>query len=137
MLKNISQQVYAAISFARGEQADLKQLSALFIENGLLINNKGDAPMIKPVADYIVFIQHNIDAGNIQAIQETEIEAKLEVFGKVAQLRSSYQLDFTTQEASITRYGVNLFQLIKHNEQWLIASMCWDDATDQSLLSSF
>ena len=137
MLQHISQQVYAAISFARGEQPDLQQLSALFIEQGILINNKGDKPMIKPVADYITFIQHNINTGNIQALQETELKVELEVFGKVAQLRSSYQLDFMTQETSMTRYGVNLFQLIQQHEKWLIASMCWDDAIDQAWLSSF
>lgn len=134
MLKTISEKVYEGISFSKGNKPRFDLLKSCFIEQGIFINNKGESPIIKPVLDYIEMIDSNINLGNILSIQETEIEQQVEEFGSVAQIKSSYKLDFEGKEGVQTRYGVNLFQLINHNGQWLISSMCWDDKPDKSLL---
>lgn len=134
MLKTISEKVYEGISFSKGNKPRFDLLKSCFIEQGIFINNKGESPIIKPVLDYIEMIDSNINLGNILSIQETEIEQQVEEFGSVAQIKSSYKLDFEGKKGVQTRYGVNLFQLIKHNGQWLVSSMCWDDKPDKSLL---
>lgn len=135
MLKQIPSKVYHGLSFQKGCTPNLEQLASCFIEHGLLINNKGAEPQIKSVAEFVAMIQTNINSGNILAIEETELANTIQVFGKVAQITSEYQLTFTTPSATLVRYGINLFQLILQNNQWLISSMCWDDKNDKSMLT--
>jgi hypothetical protein len=135
MLKDIPAQVYSGISFEKGVLPNLSILEGCFIEDGLLINNKGDMPVIKRVSDYTKMIKDNIDNGNIISILESELKNEVRVFGKVAQIASEYQLVFEGKSGVQTRYGVNLFQLVLVADKWLITSMCWDDKTDHSLLT--
>ena len=134
MLKEIPARVYEGISFSKGSKPDSGLLSSYFIEKGLFINNKGESPVVKSVPDYISMITTNIDNGNIVSIKEQELSNTVKVFGSVAQVSSEYELTFVGENGSQTRYGVNLFQLIKHGGLWLISSMCWDDKDDRSLL---
>ena len=133
-LTDIPSKVYEGISFEKGTMPNFDLLSSCFIEQGLFINNKGDSPIVKPVNDYVQMIKTNIDNGNILAIKETELSNEVEVFGNVAQIQSKYELKFEGKQSNQTRYGVNLFQLIKCDEEWLISAMCWDDRADRSLL---
>ncbi len=136
MLKNIPSKVYEGISFSKGSMPDFELLKSCFIEQGIFINNKGESPIIKPVLDYVSMIKNNIENGNILSIQETEISQNIQVFGNVAQISSDYKLVFEGKQSSQVRYGVNLFQVINNNGQWLVSSMCWDDRNDKSLLSN-
>ncbi len=133
-MKEITQKVYEAISFDKGSNPSYEKLKACFIDEGLFINNKGDSPMIKSVDDYIAFIKEMVNNKNILSLSEKELKFECQVIGKVASITSSYQLDFETQQGSMTRYGVNLFQLIFKDGEWLISSMCWDDKEDKSLI---
>ena len=134
-LEEIPSRVYSGISFLKGEMPNLDILKSSFIEEGIFINNKGESPVIKPVLEYIGMIQSNVENGNIVSIRESEIKQSIQVFGKVAQIVSEYELVFEGSQGTQTRYGVNLFQLISRGGEWLVSSMCWDDKLDKSLLS--
>ena len=134
-MQNIPSRVYKGISFKKGAMPDLELLKSCFIKEGIFINNKAESPVIKPVLDYVDMISNNIENGNILAIRETEISQNIQIFGRVAQISSNYELYFEGENVSQIRYGVNLFQLINVNGQWLISSMCWDDRNDKSLFS--
>ena len=136
MLKDVPSRVYEGISFSKGSMPSFELLKSCFIEQGIFINNKGDSPIIKSVLDYISMIRDNVENGNIVSIRETELTQNIQIFGNVAQIISGYELNFEGKQGSQTRYGVNLFQLISNNGQWLISSMCWDDRSDKSLLPS-
>lgn len=133
MPKNIPTDVYESISFQEGSEPNYERLLSYFIVEGLFINNKGETPMIKTLRDYVAFIKSNIEAGNILSIKETEVENRITLFGKVGHIVSRYKLEARTRNGTQTRYGVNLFQLIKFGTEWKISSMCWDDYQDQRL----
>ena len=133
MPKNITKEVYASISFEKGSEPQYKNLISNFIDEGLFINNKGETPLIKPINDYIEFIKNNVTAGNILSLTETEIDSSISLFGNVGNIISQYKLDFETSTGNFTKYGINLFQIIKKDSEWKIASMCWDDKDDKSL----
>jgi len=135
MLNEIPSRVYQGISFLKGEVPNFELLASCFIEQGIFINNKGEAPVIKSVPDYISMIGSAIENGVILSIQETELSQSIQTYGKVAQVSSEYQLIFEGKQGQQIRFGVNLFQLIFKNERWLVSSMCWDDRPDKSLLS--
>ncbi len=90
--------------------------------------------MIKPINDYVVFIKKNVDTGNILSLRESEIDSSILLFGNIGNIVSQYRLDFETSSGKFTKYGVNLFQIIKYDSGWKISSMCWDDKDDKSLL---
>lgn len=133
MPTNITKEVYESISFEKGSLPHYDNLISNFIGQGLFINNKGETPMIKSINDYVTFIKNNVDAGNILSLRESEIDVSISLFGNVGNIVSKYQLDFETSSGSFTKFGVNLFQIIKQDSKWKISSMCWDDKDDKSL----
>tara|TARA_Y100000296_G_C4945880_1_gene143788 strand:+ start:93 stop:509 length:417 start_codon:yes stop_codon:yes gene_type:complete len=135
MLKEIPAKVYRGISFEKGGSPDFDLLASCFVEQGIFINNKGDTPVIKTVPAYISMIGSAIESGTIISIKEMELSSSIQIYGKIAQISSEYELTFEGKQGIQTRYGVNLFQLIFQNDQWLISSMCWDDRADKSLLN--
>jgi len=135
MLEDIPSKVYQGISFEKDGSPDFDLLASCFIEQGIFINNKADAPVIKTVPAYISMIESAIESGTIISIKEVELSSSIQTYGKVAQISSEYELTFEGKQGIQTRYGVNLFQLIFQNDQWLISSMCWDDRADKSLLT--
>lgn len=135
MLEEIPLKVYQGISFEKDGLPNFDLLASCFIEQGIFINNKGDAPVIKTVSAYITMISSAIENGTIVSIKEIELSNSIQTYGKVAQISSEYELTFEGKQGIQTRYGVNLFQLVFQNNQWLISSMCWDDKADKSLLT--
>ena len=135
MLKDIPEKIYKGISFSKGSEPDFELLASCFIEQGIFINNKGESPVIKTVSNYIAMITTNIENGNIISINEFELSNDVQVFGNVAQICSEYELVFEGKQSKQTRYGVNLFQLINQDGNWLVSSMCWDDKDDKSLIN--
>jgi len=133
MLKFIPSEVYAALSFRQGAFPDFDRLAGFFLPEAVFINNKGDVPQVKQLHTYINMVESLIDDGTMLSLRETEIEQTCQVYGKVAQINSAYELVFSTPEGVFTRYGVNLFQLVKCDNRWLITSMCWDDRPDETL----
>ena len=133
MPKNIPLKVYESFSFVEGSQPNYEKLLSYFVVEGLFINNKGENPMVKPLIDYVAFIKSNIEAGNILSIKETVVENSVTLFGKVGHIVSRYKLEAKTRGGMQTRYGVNLFQIIKYGTAWKISAMCWDDYEDKRL----
>ena len=135
MLKEVPEKVYRGISFEKDGSPDFDLLASCFIEQGMFINNKGDTPVIKTVSAYISMIGSAIESGMVISIKERELSSSIQNYGRIAQISSEYELTFEGKQGIQTRYGVNLFQLIFQNDQWLISSMCWDDRADKSLLT--
>jgi hypothetical protein len=136
VLESIPKTVYEGISFKSGDFPNFELLKSCFIEQGIFINNKGETPIIKSVAEYISMISSNIGSGNIISIHEKELSSEVEVFGRVAQIKSEYSLAFEGKNGVQVRYGVNLFQAINCSGKWLISSMCWDDRADTTLIKA-
>lgn len=132
---DIAKKVYECFSFEAGGKPNFDDLRKLFITNGLMINNKSETPQIRTFCEYESFILHNIELGNIISILEVEIDQKCEQYGKVANIASEYELTFESPAGKQTRYGVNVFQLVRCNNDWLISSMSWDDAPQKGKIS--
>lgn len=128
--------VYESFSFKEGGQPDFETLLSYFLPQGLFINNKGDSPRVRSLQEFVAFMKGNIDAGDIISICESEIDNTVAIFGKVGHIVSRYKLEAETPNGLQTRYGVNLFQMIKSGEVWKISSMCWDDYEDQRLINA-
>lgn len=133
MPSSLPKKIYGCFSFSEGHRPDFEAMKTHFTPYGMFINNKGDSPVAKPFDEFAAFMNKNIDAGNILEIAESEFENNVQLFGKVGQMSSRYKLTVRTPNGTQTRYGINLFQIIKYGSEWKISSMCWDDYEDQRL----
>jgi len=131
--KDIPKEIYRHFSFPEGGLSNYEEILAHFIPKGLFINNKGESPVVKSLDEFASFIRSNVDSGNILSIDESEIDNQVTQFGKVGQIASRYKLEAKTPNGIQTRYGINLFQILKLGGTWKVSSMCWDDYTDQKL----
>jgi hypothetical protein len=57
---------------------------------------------------------------------EKEVGARLECFGDVAHVFSTYASWIESFEGSPVARGINSVQLVRFRERWWIANVCWD-----------
>ena len=122
--------LYAAVSFAPGHSPNYESLRALFLPGGSLTVPDASGVVgysVKSIDEFIVLAktefwpQESLGDG----FYETEVEQKLNTFGRVAQVFSAYEC--TTDANSIPFVkGVNCFQLVEQNNRWWILSLVWD-----------
>jgi hypothetical protein len=129
-IKHVIDSLYGNLSFT-GQWKQAPRLLDLFYANARLIANFGASPQVWTVDEYIASVQDNVSKQGITAIGEKEIFGKTDVFGKVAQRLSTYQIVFTTKEKAISRTGINFIQLIQVNGRWKISSLAWDRESDR------
>jgi hypothetical protein len=70
--------------------------------------------------------KENYSKQGISDWEEREVFAKTEVFGKIAQRFSTYQIRFTAKGKETVRRGINAIQLIQQGVKWYITSLAWD-----------
>lgn len=128
-LDELTKELYASISFAKGEQPDLEKLKTFFYNGGKLINNSAAQPKEFTVAQFADMVQEQIDKGQLESFSEQEVSSKTEVFGKIAHRFSTYEARFDVSSVAPFAVGVNSIQFIKVDGDWLVTSMVWDDET--------
>ncbi|ARS36910.1 hypothetical protein [Pontibacter actiniarum] len=128
-LDELTEALYACISFGKGGQPDLEKLKTFFYKGGRLINNVAAQPQEFTVDQFVDVVAEQVKNGKLEAFSEREVSSKTEVFGKVAHRFSTYEARFDPSSAAPFSVGVNSIQFIKVNGHWLISSMVWDDET--------
>ena len=61
---------------------------------------------------------------------EKEIKRKTQVYGRVAQVFTSYEFELTTPERTRKQRGINCIQLAKEKERWWITNIIWHSESD-------
>lgn len=128
--------LYQSICFRKGEQPTFESLRALFIPQGLLINNNNPAaPEVMSVDRFIEVVQAALATGGLEEFHEREIARTIEVFGNIAHVFSTYEARFDADIKEPFSVGINTIQLVRAdtngNEQWLVSSMAWNDETPE------
>ena len=126
--------LYGVISGPAGER-DWDRFRSLFMPQGRLTSatkNPDGSFRVRPmsVEDYAkgagsYFAQH--------AFYESPIVNRIETFGNVSQVFSSYESRHTPGEAPFAR-GVNSIQLLYDGSRWWIVSILWDQERDDNPL---
>jgi len=57
---------------------------------------------------------------------EREIRSKVEKFGNIAHVFSTYESRINSPEEEPVVRGINSFQLVKYQQRWWVANICWD-----------
>jgi hypothetical protein len=123
--------VYAAISGEAGAR-DWGRFRSLFAEGARLIpvrmTPEGGAPRVMSVDEYAKQAGANFDK---TAFYESEISRRVETFGNIAHVFSTYESRRAPSGKPFAR-GINSFQLVKTGKEWKVMTILWDTEREQN-----
>ena len=128
--------MYSAVSFKDSASLKIDSILSVFTPEGVLIANFAQKPMRFSVKQYSDNLLKRVRAGELDAAQEKELFRKIDVFGNVAQVLSSYELTLMIKGKPVVRRGVNLIQLLKVDGKWFVSSLIWDRENENLRLPS-
>jgi hypothetical protein len=100
-------------SFEQGEQPNCGNLATLFIPAARLIRNSGTSPEISTIDEFVRDREAAFDAGELTAFDETELNARTEMFGNIAHRFSHYAKRGMTTRGLIDVRGVTSTQFVR------------------------
>ena len=117
---------YDSISGAAGQTRDWDRFRSLFVPGARLIPavaaNGGATARVLAVEDYIQRSTPGLERGFF----EREIARKVDAFGNIAQVFSTYESRHAAADAAPFARGINSFQLLKDGDRWWIVTIYWD-----------
>jgi len=125
--------LYNSISFKKGGRPDLNKLKNLFLDEARLIRTTKDSYQIMSVEEFVSNFNTQLDAGAFIEFSENEIQKKIEMFGGIAHVFSTYETDFETRGGKLEARGINSIQLIEINGEWKVVNILWynEDETNK------
>jgi hypothetical protein len=77
--------------------------------------------------DFIQLFEVNIGKSHVSSFSEKEIGRKIDSFGKILHVFSSYETTMRIKDTIINRRGINSIQLFYDSGRWRISGILWDD----------
>jgi hypothetical protein len=76
-------------------------------------------------------MESQIAGGTVGEFLEREISHRMELFGRVAQRFSTYEARFDRKAKEPFAVGINSTQRIETGGSWKVASLVWNNQTDE------
>ncbi|MGH7608143.1 MAG: hypothetical protein ACREME_12480 [Gemmatimonadales bacterium] len=123
--------LYEAVTRRPGEPFQWDRMRSLFLPNAILIPNTeqtGGAFRPLTVEEFIAWVKEDTTIGGPQdkGFQEEEIAHRMECYGDIALVFSTYQKHFWN-DAVILGRGINAIQLVRWDDRWWVVSIVWDE----------
>ena len=127
----IVEAIYESIQRAPGERFDWDRFRSLYLPGARLIPNTeqtGGAFRVLTVEDFIAWIDGVTVIGGAgdQGFAEEQVAARVERFGDIAHVFSTYQKHFHGSQQILGR-GINSIQLVWRDNRWWITHVVWDE----------
>ena len=124
-IESITHAVYDVISGPAGVR-DWARFRSLFAEGGRLVSMRmtaeGAVPNVMTPDDFAKRAGANSEKN---AFYESELSRKVETFGNIAHVFSTYESRRAPGEKPFAR-GINSFQLLKDGKSWKVLTILWD-----------
>ena len=124
-IETLTKALYQVISGPAGTR-DWPRFRALFIEGARLIPVRvtaaGASPVVLTVEDYIARAGANFEKA---AFYESEISRRVEAFGNIAHVFSTYESRHAPGEKPFAR-GINSIQMVNDGKSWKVVTILWD-----------
>jgi len=120
--------VYDAISGPAGQTRNWDRFRSLFVPGARLIpavasKTGGAEARVLTVEDYITRSAPRLEK---DGFFEQEIARKVERFGNIAHVFSTYESRRARQDEKPFARGINSFQLLKDGDRWWVVTIYWD-----------
>ena len=127
---------YDVISGPAGKKRDWKRERSLFISGARLIptavgagrNDVDLAPQVLDVDAYIARVERYFGT---TGFYEKEVVRRVEQFGQIAHVWSTYESRHDPNDAEPFMRGINSIQLFNDGSRWWILSIYWQHETPQ------
>lgn len=83
---------------------------------------EGSVPALMSVEDYVTRAGANVEKN---AFYESEVARRMETFGNIAHVFSTYESRRAPGEKPFAR-GINSIQLVKVGKSWKVMTILWD-----------
>lgn len=119
---------FKAMTGPPGVGHDWEGLRSLFADDGRMIAARtndagGSDPVVLKVDDFIETSREYLDGAGLV---ESEISRRVEQFGNLAHVLSTYQSKRRVSDAEPYARGIYSFQLIDTGDGWRIVSLFWE-----------
>jgi hypothetical protein len=125
--------IYEVISGPAGTR-DWARFRLLFSDGARMIpmriSPEGSAPAIMTPDDYVTRAGANFEKN---AFYESEVARRVETFGNIAHVFSTYESRHAPGEKPFAR-GINSIQLVKVGKSWKVMTILWDSEREGNLL---
>ncbi|NNG23136.1 hypothetical protein HGB41_08990 [Massilia sp. ML15P13] len=119
--------VYEVISGPAGAPRDWNRMRSLFAPEGRMaaigMRPDGSYPLRMMTPDD--YIARNTKAFATTGFFETELARRVETFGQVAHVFSTYEARHAANDAKPFMRGVNSIQLVHDGKRWYVLSLLW------------
>ena len=121
--------LYETISGPAGADRDWDRLRNLFHSSGRLLRTvvAPDGAISVTVMDAQAFAQFAAPYFRANEFYEREVFRRIDVFGHVAQVFSTYEASSGSDGRGSLGRGINSIQLWSDGKRWWVMSMLWDD----------
>lgn len=120
--------LYESLSFPEGGAPDFERLrSAVAPEAPFIRINKDDTIDRMNRETFIRSFQERIQKGLIKSFHESEIARRVEVFGRMAHVFSTYRKGINITDPEKMVRGINSIQLTNDGDRWQICAILWMD----------
>ena len=128
--------IYDVISGPAGQKRDWERERSLFIPGARLIPTatvpgKTDvdlAPLVLDIEGYIARVEPLFEK---EGFYEREIARRVEQFGRIAHVWSTYESRHNPNDAEPFMRGINSIQLFNDGNRWWILSIYWQHESSQ------
>jgi len=123
--------LYESVSFSAGSQPDYSRLRSLFHPDGRMIPSKGERDpgvRVMDVETFIVRSREDVVIGGLErrGFVETEVARRMQSFGSIVHLFSTYESRYSAADPAPIQRGINSIQMVKEGNRWWILSILWE-----------
>jgi hypothetical protein len=130
---------YDVISGPAGKKRDWERERSLFISGGRLIPTAADAgrndvdlaPQVLDVEGYIARVEPLFEK---KGFYEKEIARRIEQFGQIAHVWSTYESRHDPKDPEPFMRGINSIQLFNDGRRWWILSIYWQHESREHMI---
>lgn len=120
--------LYESITFIEGKEPDLARFRSLFAPEAPCLRVNKDQRVDRMTVDsFILSFRERIRAGTLKSFYESEIARKMQRYGQMAHIFSTYQKGLNASDPTKMIRGINSIQLFFHDGRWWIGSLMWMD----------
>jgi|SoiMethySBSTD1v2_1073268.scaffolds.fasta_scaffold12170_6 hypothetical protein len=121
------QRLYEVISFSEGGTPDWIGMRALFAPGARITRVTPEAVDALDLPGFEAMFTELLDCGAVLSFVELETARRVEFFGSVAHVLSSYETKRAVDALTPFGRGINSIQLLWTGDRWSVVSLLWDE----------
>jgi pimeloyl-ACP methyl ester carboxylesterase len=119
--------LYESITFPDGEKPDLARFKSLFVPNAPFVRIIPDGPNTMDLDSFITSFSERVSSGALRSFYEVEISRKIQQYGGIAHVFSTYKKGMNATDPGSMGQGINSIQLYHDGKRWWACSITWED----------